>query len=93
MLNDLGFRYFGDTQGISKLQVEQVSQMLYDQYCQDCYSTLNRLNKIDKLKFVDKVSALKSIYNAFKSKNIICPSRFMCSSQKLMIEEGTAQKY
>ena len=46
ILNDLGVSYYG----IHKVQVEQVSQMLYDQYCQEWYSELDKSNTLDTLK-------------------------------------------
>ena len=85
MLNDLGFSYLWDTQSISKLHVEQVSQMLYNQYCQEWYSELDKSNKLDTLKLVDKIFCFEKYISCIDiEKHRIAIS----SARKLMIEEG-----
>lgn len=89
LLNELGFTYLWDSQSMSKLQLDKVIQMVYDQFYQSWYSDLNLSNKLDTLKSLDKSFCFEKYVSCITNdKNRTALSRFRCSAHKLLIEEG-----
>ncbi|MEW8545044.1 MAG: reverse transcriptase family protein [Candidatus Thiodiazotropha sp.] len=89
LLNELGFSYLWDSQSVSKLQLEKVIQMVYDQYYQSWYSDLNLSNKLDTIKSLNKIFCFEKYISCISNdRHRIALSRFRCSAHKLMIEEG-----
>ena len=62
LLNELGFSYIWDFQCISKLQLNMVTQSIYDQYYQSWYSELAQSDKLDTLKDINKIFTFEKIY-------------------------------
>ena len=52
MLFELGFAYLWNSQNITRLQLQQVVQRLYDHYIQTWYSCLNNSSKLSAYRIV-----------------------------------------
>ena len=89
ILDELGFSYLWNDQCISNLQLEMVTQSLYDQYFQGWYGDINSSNKLETIKSLNKVFAFEKYLTCINvDSHRIALSRFRCSAHKLLIEEG-----
>ena len=55
LLNELGFTDLWNSQSMTKLQLQMVSQCNYDKYFQRWYSAVNTTSKLETLKCLNKV--------------------------------------
>ena len=89
LLNELGFTYLWNSQSMTKLQLQMVSQCIYDQYFQSWYSAVNTTSKLETLKCLNKVLNFEKYFTCIKiDSHRVALTRFGCSAHKLMIEEG-----
>ena len=89
LLNELGFTYLWNSQSMTKLQLQMVSQCIYDQYFQSWYSAVNTTSKLETLKCLNKVFNFEKYLTCIKiDSHRVALTRFRCSAHKLMIEEG-----
>ena len=89
ILDELGYSYLWLDQSISNLQLNTVTQSLYDQFFQGWYSDINLSNKLETIKSLNKVFEFEKYLNCINvDKHRIALSRFRCSAHKLLIEEG-----
>ena len=74
---------------MTKLQLQMVSQCIYDQYFQSWYSAVNTTSKLETLKCLNKVFNFEKYLTCIKiDSHMVALTRFSCSAHKLMIEEG-----
>ena len=89
LLNKLGFTDLWNSQSMTKLQLQMVSQCIYDQYFQSWYSAVNTTSKLETLKFLNKAFNFEKYLTCIKiDSHRVALTRFRCSAHKLMIEEG-----
>ena len=89
ILDELGFSYLWLDQSISNLQLDMVTQSLYDHFFQGWYSDINLSNKLETIKSLNKVFEFEKYLNCINvDRHRITLSRFRCSAHKLLIEEG-----